>query len=79
MPKRITIKHFLVALWMKVLLDAAKTSPLCERQLRLQESQNDENDKGFGSRPVAPRPDKYVGLNLTSSDAETSASARLEL
>ncbi len=50
---------------MKALLDAARTSPLCECQLRLQESQNDENDKGLGSRPVAARPDKYVGLDLT--------------
>ncbi len=55
-----------------------RTSPLCERQLRLQKSQNDENDKGLSSRPVAPRPDKYVGLDLTWSDAETSAGARLE-
>ncbi len=51
---------------MKALLDAARTSPLCGRQLRLQESQNDENDEGlFGSTPVAPRPDEYVGLDLT--------------
>ncbi len=63
---------------MKALLDAARTSPLCERQLRLQESQNDENDEGLGSEPVAPRPDKYVGLDLTWSDAKTSADARLE-
>ncbi len=55
-----------------------RTSPLCERQLHLQESQNDENDKGLGSRPVAPRPDEYVGLDLTWSDAETFAGARLE-
>ncbi len=45
--KRITLKYPLVAVWMKVLLDAARTSPLCERQLRLQESQNNENDKGL--------------------------------
>ncbi len=32
---------------------------MCEWQLRLQESQNDENDKGFlGSRPVALRPNE---------------------
>ncbi len=49
---------------MKALLDVARTSPLCERQLRLQESQNDENDKGLGSRPVAPKSDEYVGLDL---------------
>ncbi len=56
-----------------------KTSSLCKHQLHLQESQNDENDEGFGSRPVAPRPNEYVGLDLTWSDAETSAGARLEL
>ncbi len=39
----------------------------------------DENDKGFfGSRPVAPRSDKYIGLDLTWWDAETSADAHLE-
>ena len=38
-----------------------------------------ENDKGlFSSRPVASRPDKYVGLDPTWSDAETSAGACLE-
>ncbi len=56
-----------------------RTSPLYERQLHLQESQNDENDEDFGSRPMAPRPDEYVGLDLTWLDAETSADARLEL
>ena len=39
----------------------------------------DENNKGlYGSRPVAPRPDKYVGLDLIWSDAKTSAGARLK-
>ncbi len=39
----------------------------------------DENDKGlFGSRLVAPRPDKYVGLDLTWSDAETFAGIYLD-
>ncbi len=55
-----------------------RTSLLCEGQLCLQESQNDENDKGLGSRPVAFRPDKYVSLDLIWSDAETSAGACLE-
>ncbi len=50
---------------MKALLDVARTSPLYKRQLCLQESQNDKNDKGFGSRPVASKPDKYVDLDLT--------------
>ncbi len=37
------------------------------------------NDEGlFGNRPVAPKPDKYVGLDLAWSDVETSADARLE-
>ncbi len=76
--KCITLEYPLVAVWMKALLDAARTSPLCKRQLRLQESQNNENDKGLDSRPVAPRPDKYVGLDLTWSDTETSAGVRLE-
>ncbi len=39
----------------------------------------DENGENlFGNRPVAPKPDKYVDLDLTWSDAETSAGARLE-
>ncbi len=39
----------------------------------------DENDQSlFGSRPVALRPDEYVGRILTWLDAETSASARLD-
>ncbi len=54
-----------MAVWMKALLDAAKTSPLCGRQLYLQESQNDENNEGLGSVSVAPRPEEYVGLDLT--------------
>ncbi len=38
-----------------------------------------KNDEGlFGSRSVAPRPDEYVGLDLTWSNVETSAGARLE-
>ncbi len=76
--KYITLKHSLVAVWKKALLDATRTSPLCKRQLRLQESQNDENDKGLDSRPVALRPDEYVGLDLTWLDVETSTGARLE-
>ncbi len=63
--KRITLEHPLVAVWIKTLLDAARISPLCKRQLRLQKTQNDENDEGLGSKPVAPRPDEYVGLDLT--------------
>ncbi len=50
---------------MKALLNAVKTSPLYERQLCLQENQNDENDKGLGRKPVAPRPDEHIVLNLT--------------
>ncbi len=52
---------------MKTLLDVAGTSPLCGRQLCLKKRQrNDKNDKGFLiGRLVAPRPDKYVGLDLT--------------
>ncbi len=39
----------------------------------------DENDKFLlGSKPVAPRLDKYVGLDLAWSDVETSAGTRLE-
>ncbi len=76
--KRITLEHSLVAVWMKALLDTARTSPLCERQLHLQKSQNEENDKGLSSRPVVPEPDEYVGLDLTWSDGETSAGAHLE-
>ncbi len=39
----------------------------------------DENAKGlFSSRPVAPRPYEYIGLDLTWSDTETSAGALLE-
>ncbi len=51
----------------KSLLDAAGASPLYGRQLRLQERQSsDENDEGLlVGRPVAPRPNKYVGLDLT--------------
>ncbi len=45
--KCIIFEHPLVVVWMKALLDAAKTSPLCERQLCLQESQNNENDEGL--------------------------------
>ncbi len=65
--KCITLEHPLVAVWMKVQLDAAKISPLCGRQLCLQKRQgSDENDKSFlVGRPVAPRSDKYVGLDLT--------------
>ncbi len=38
-----------------------------------------ENDEGLlGSRPMALKPDEYVGLDLTWSDAETSVGARLE-
>ncbi len=64
--------------WWKPCWMQLRTSPLCERQLRLQESQNDKNDEGLGNKLVAPRPDKYVGLDLTWSDAETSAGACLE-
>ncbi len=56
-----------------------RTSPLYECQLCLQESQNNENDEGLGSRPVAPRPDEYVGLDLTWSDVETSSGVHQEL
>ncbi len=39
----------------------------------------DENDKGLlSSKPVAPKPDEYVGLDLTWSDVRTSAGARHE-
>ncbi len=72
----ITLKHCLVAVWMKVQLDAARTSHLCGCQLRLQEHQGShKNDKGFlMGRPVAPRPSgKHVGLDLTWLDAETCA------
>ncbi len=76
--KQIILEYPLVAVWMKALLNAARTSPLCKCQLGFQESQNDENDEGLGNRPVAPRPDEYVRLDLTWSDAQTFASARLE-
>ncbi len=60
---------------MKVLLDAARTSPLCRRQLRLQKRQgSDENDESLlVGKLVASRPNEYVGLDLTWLDAETSA------
>ncbi len=80
--KCIILKYSLATVWMKVLLDAAKTSLLCRRQLCLQEHQGSEkNDKGLlVGRPVAPRPnDEYVGLSLAWLDVETSAGARLEL
>ncbi len=40
---------------------------MCKRQLRFQERQSsDENDKGFlVDRPMTPKPDDYVGLDLT--------------
>ncbi len=39
----------------------------------------DENDEGlFGNRPVAPKTNEYISLDLNRSDAETSAGARLE-
>ncbi len=66
---------------MQALLNVARTSPLCRRQLHLQESQScDENDEGLWvGRPVAPRPSgKLVGLDLTRFDAENFAGARLE-
>ncbi len=53
---------------MQVLLDAARTSPLCGHQLRFQERQgSDENDKDLlVGRLVAPRPsNEHVGLDLT--------------
>ncbi len=53
---------------MKALLDAARASPFCGRQLCLQKCQgSDENDKGLlVGRPMAPRPsDEYVSLDLT--------------
>ncbi len=49
---------------------------MCGRQLRLQERQgSDENDEGLlVGRLVAPRPDEYVGLDLTLIGCiETSA------
>ncbi len=49
---------------MKVVLDTARTSPLYGRQFHLQERQSSyENDKGLVGSLVAPRPDKYVGLD----------------
>ncbi len=40
---------------------------------------SNENDEDLlGSKPVAPRPDEYVDLDLTWSDTKTSISARLE-
>ncbi len=59
--KRINVKHLLVAVWIQALLDAARTSPLCGRQLRLQEIQSyDNNDESLlVGRPVAPRPYEY--------------------
>ncbi len=59
--KHINLEHPLVAVWIQVLLDAARTSPLCGRQLCLQESQSrDKNDEGLlVGRPVAPRPYEY--------------------
>ncbi len=56
-----------MALWMQALLDVARTSPLCGRQLHLEESQSsDENDKSLlVYRSVATRPYEYVGLDLT--------------
>ncbi len=53
---------------MKTLLDVARASSLCGRQLRLQKHQNsDNNDKGrLMGRPVALRPSgKHVGLDPT--------------
>ncbi len=64
----ITLEYFLVALWMKALLNAARTSLLCGRQLCIQEHQgSDENDKSLlVDRPMAPRPSgEHIGLDLT--------------
>ncbi len=58
----IILEDPLVVVWMYAQLDAAKTSPLCECQLRLLEHQdNDENYESLlVGTPVALRPDKYV-------------------
>ncbi len=72
----IILKHPLVAVWIKALLDAAGVSPLCGRQLCLQERQDsDKNDEDLlVGRPVVPRPSSgYVNLDLTWLDAENSA------
>ncbi len=50
---------------MKALRDAAKDFSLVQTSVLSSGSQNNKNDKGLGSRPVAPRPDEYVGLELT--------------
>ena len=66
----ITLEYPLVAVWMKALLDAARTSPLCGRQICLSFMNVmalTENNKGLlVGRPVASRPsNEYVGLGLT--------------
>ncbi len=53
---------------MKALLEAARISPLCGRQLCLQEHQgSDKNDEGFlVGRPMASRSsNEHIGLDLT--------------
>ncbi len=69
----IIVKYSLVAVWMKVLVDEARTSHLWLCQLRLQERQSsDMNDESLlVGKPVAPRPDEYVGLDLTRLDVKT--------
>ena len=80
----ITLKYFLMAMWIKVLLDITRTSPLCKRQLYLfsiNVRTLTRNDKGLlMGRPVAPRfSDKYVSLDLTWLDTETFVDVCLEL
>ncbi len=62
----ITLKQPWVTVWMKAMLDVARASPLFGRQFYFQEHQgSDENDKSLlVGKLVAPRPDKYVGLDL---------------
>ena len=66
----ITLEHLLVAVWIKTLLNTAKTFFLYGRQLCLF-SMNVRaltgHDKGLlEDKPMAPRPSgKHVGLGLT--------------
>ena len=66
----INLEHLLVAVWMKALLDTARTSLLCGRQFRFSSmnvSALTGHDKGLlVGRPVILRlRGKHVGLGLT--------------
>ncbi len=66
----ITLKHPLVGVGYKPNRTQLKLLPYADVSFVFYERQSsDKNDQGLLiGRPVAPRPDKYVGLDLTWLD-----------